>query len=169
MLWAVLTAVGLVLLGGGALYGLKEYRANKPDKQWVPLALRADLSMAEQKDLAGKLEAELRKDVQLRKVVTDLGLVKKFNVADENAAVKELDKRLFVEVGTAEAPSGAPGMPGGLVPSINVGVRGIHRENALLKELAMRIIKDVWRMIGIDPDTGRRMDDVPRLDAPGDL
>ncbi|MDP4623873.1 MAG: hypothetical protein NWT08_01920 [Akkermansiaceae bacterium] len=162
MLWAALAAVGVALLGGGALYGLKEYRANKPDKIWVPLPLRADLSMAEQKDLAEKIDVELRKDERLRKVVTDLGLVKKFNVADEDAAVKELESRLFVDVGSADTPNGQ-------VPSINIGVRGISRENPLLREMASRIIKDVWVMIGIDPNTGKRLDGTGMSDAPGDL
>lgn len=162
MLWAVLAAVGMALLGGGAFYARKQYYANKPDKIWVPLPLRADLSMAEQKDLAEEVDADLRKDERLREIVADLGLKGKFNVADEDAAVKELDRRLFVEVGMADTP-------GGRVPSINVGVRGISREKVLLHEMTERIINDVLLMIGVDPNTGKREDDAETLDAPGDL
>jgi hypothetical protein len=62
--------------------------------------------------------------------------------------VKELNRRLFVEVGSADTPNGS-------VPSINVGVAGIGHETKLLGEASMRIIRDVWRMIGIDPETGK--------------
>lgn len=160
MLWAVLAAVGVALLGGGAFYGLKEYRANKPDKIWVPLPLRADLSMEDQKELAENIEAELKKDERLRIFVSDLGLKEKFNVADDVAAAKELEKRLFVEVGSADTPEGS-------VPSINIGVRGIYRENELLREMSMRIIREVWEMVGIDPDTGMRKEDNGSQDIPG--
>lgn len=159
MLWALLAAVGVILLGGGAFYARKEYQANKPDKIWVPLPLRADLSMAEQKSLAEEIEEELRKEDRLQKLASDLGLKEKFNVIDEAAAVKELDRRLFVEVGSAD-------MPEGLVPSINIGVRGIYRENELLKTISIRTIRDVWMMIGIDPDTGNRLNDTGNLDLP---
>lgn len=144
----MLAAVGLSLLGGGALYGYREYWANQPDKVWVPLPLRADLSMADQKDAAEKIDAGLREDEVLRGVVGDLGLVGKLGVVDEDAAVKELGGRLFVEVGSADTP-------GGTVPSIHIGVRGISRENPLLMEMATRIMKDVWLMLGVDPETGR--------------
>jgi hypothetical protein len=53
-----------------------------------------------------------------------------------------------VEVGSADTPMGS-------VPSINIGVSGIGREGDVLGEASMRIIRDVWRMIGIDPETGK--------------
>lgn len=160
MLWAVLAAVGVALLGGGAFYGLKEYRANKPDKIWVPLPLRADLLMSEQKELAENIEAELKKDERLGIIVSDLGLKEKFNAADEDAAAEELGERIFVEVGSADTPEGS-------VPSINIGVRGIYSENELLREISMRIIRDVWVMIGIDPDTGMRKEGGGSQHIPG--
>ncbi|MGJ8642604.1 MAG: hypothetical protein ACSHX9_04280 [Luteolibacter sp.] len=160
MLWAVLAVVGITLLGGGAYYGYREYWANQPDKIWVPLPLPASYSMAQQKELADKIEEKLRKEETLKSVVADLGLKEKFNVVDEGAAVKELNKRLFVDVGSADTPDGT-------VPSINIGVRGISRETELLTEMAMRIIRDVWEMIGIDPNTGKMKNRGETLDSPG--
>jgi len=150
ILWAVLGAVGLVVMFFGARYAKREYHLRQPDRIWVPVALRADLSMEDQKNLAKRIEEKLRTDAILRPVVVDVGLQAKFKQESEDAAVKELDRRLFVEVGSAETPNGT-------VPSINIGVSGIGREKEILGDAAMRIIRDVWLMIGIDPETGKPM------------
>lgn len=148
MLWAVLGVVGLVVLFFGARYAKREYHLRQPAKIWVPVALRADLSMADQKKLAEQIEAKLRTDEILRAVVADIGLEKKFKQPSEDSAVQDLKRRLFVEVGSADTPMGP-------VPSINIGVSGIGHETDILGEASMRIIRDVWRMIGIDPETGK--------------
>lgn len=148
MLWAALGVVGLVVMFFGARFAYREYHLRKPARIWVPLALRADLSMEDQKKLAEQINTSLRTDEILRAVVMDLELRDKFKQPSEDAAVKELDRRLFVEVGTADTPKGS-------VPSINVGVSGTGHETKLLGDASMRIIRDVWRMIGIDPETGK--------------
>lgn len=148
MLWAALGAVGLVVMFFGAKYAKREYHLRQPSKIWVPLALRADLSMEDQKKLAEQINTKLRTDEILRAVVMDLDLREKFKQPSEDAAVKDLNRRLFVEVGSADTPNGS-------VPSINIGVAGIGHESKLLGEASMRIIRDVWRMIGIDPETGK--------------
>ncbi len=148
ILWVVLAVVGLGLLAGGGLYGLREYRKGRPAPIWVPLGLRVDISMAEQEKLAREIETRLRDEELLGKVVADLGLKEKFGVADDAAAIKELDSRIFVKVGTADTPAGS-------VPSINVGADGTGHDREISGEIATRIIKDVWRMIGIDPETGK--------------
>lgn len=140
--------MGLFLLAGGGYYARKQYYAAKPAPIWIPLALRADISMTEQKSLAEQIDEKLRTDTILRQIVIDADLQKGFNQPTEDAAVKELDRRLFVKVGTADTPNGT-------VPSINVGVNGNGKEKEVLGKAAQRIIRDVWRMIGIDPDTGQ--------------
>lgn len=140
--------MGLILAFFGARFAWREYHLSKPAKIWVPIALRADLSMADQKKLADQINERLHTDEVLRKVVTDLGLQVKFGLPSEDAAVKELERRIFVEVGTAETPAG-------LVPSVNVGVSGTGHEKVILEESSMRVVKDVWRMLGIDPETGK--------------
>lgn len=151
ILWAALGAVGLVVMFFGARYVKREYHLRQPSKIWVPIGLRADLSMDDQIKLAEQIEEKIRKDEILRAVVVDVGLQAKFKQPSEDAAVKELDRRLFVEVGSADTPKGS-------VPSINIGVRGIGHEGDILGEASMRIIRDVWRIIGIDPDTGKPID-----------
>lgn len=151
MLWAVLGVVGLVVMFFGARYAKREYHLRQPSRIWVPLALRADFSMEDQKKLAEEINTSLRTDEILRAVVMDLNLRQKFKQPSEDAAVKELDRRLFVEVGSADTPNGS-------VPSINIGVSGIGHEADLLGEASMRIIREVWRMNGIDPETGKQID-----------
>ena len=142
----------------GAKFAWREYQLGKPDKIWVPLALPADISMVDQEKLAEQINEGLRTDAILRKVVTDAGLQEKFDKPDEDAAVKELDRRLFVEIGTADTPNGS-------LPSINVGLSGTGHEKAVLEDASIRIIKDVWLMLGIDPTTGKRLDQPP-LEVP---
>ena len=148
MLYAGLGVFGLVLLVGGGLYGYREYLRGKPSPIWVPIALRADISMEDQGKLAEEIEQRLRNEDLLRQVVIDADLRTKFGSVDEEAAVKELEKRLFVKVGTANTPEGS-------VPSINVGVNGTGHEKKVLGDAAVRLNKDVLRMIGIDPATGK--------------
>lgn len=159
ILWAVLAVVGLTVMFFVARYAKREYHLRQPSKIWVPIALRADLPIADQKKLAEQIEVKLRTDEILRAVVLDLGLQVKFNQPGQDAAVKELSRRLFVEVGSADTPYGS-------VPSINIGVSGIGHESKLLGEVSMRIIREVWLMIGIDPETGKpsKSGDTPPLD-----
>lgn len=68
MLWAVLAIFGLVVLFFGAKYAKKEYRLRQPDRIWVPITLRQDLSMEDQKKLAEQIEEKLRALDKYRRV-----------------------------------------------------------------------------------------------------
>ena len=151
MLWIAFGVVSLVLMFFGAKYARHQYYLGKPDKVWVPLPLREGISVADQKKIADQIREKLHTDTILRKVVIDVGLKEKFKQPTEDAAVKELARRLFVEVGSAETPNGS-------MPSVNIGLSGIGHEHAVLGEAATRIIKDVWVIIGIDPITGKRLE-----------
>ncbi len=80
---------------------------------------------------------------------------KNSDVPTEDAAIEELKDRLFVKVGTAETPNGD-------VPSINIGFDGNGKEKEATSAAATRVIKDVWKMIGVDPETGQAL---PRPDG----
>ncbi|MBC7980156.1 MAG: hypothetical protein H7Y36_06295 [Armatimonadetes bacterium] len=148
MLYAGLALIGLALLAGGGLYAYREYLHGKPDKIWVPLAMRADFPVEDQEKLAAQIDEKLRNTEILRKIVIDADLQSAFKQPDQDAAVKDLNKRLFIEVGTAASPMGS-------VPSINIGVKGIWGEHDALNKAAEQTIKEVWLMIGIDPTTGK--------------
>lgn len=150
MLWVGLGILGLGLMLFGAKFAWSEYQLYKPDRIWVPLSLPSGISMAEQKKLAEQIDGHLRSDAVLRKVMSDTGLQEKFGQADEDSAAKELDRRLFVEVGTAEGPNGS-------VPSVNIGLHGNGYERAVLEAAVTRIMKDVLATPGIDPANGKRL------------
>ncbi|MGC4015653.1 MAG: hypothetical protein QM755_14195 [Luteolibacter sp.] len=136
--WIVIAVIALVLATAGGGYALFNYRANKPERIWVPLKLpEADL-----KPVSKKLDEALRKPALLSSIVKDLGLVSRFNVPTEEAAVAELSKRLFVEVGEANPPSDR-------TPALNVGVAGKRKERALLNEISSRVMKDVMALFGV--------------------
>lgn len=161
MLYAGLAAFGLVLLAGGAYFARKEYYASKPGPVWVPVPLRMDMPLADQEALAGKIEEKLRDDDLLRRVVTDADLRAGFGSPTEDEALEELKGRMFVKAGRMDLPQG------GSVPSIHVGLNGKQREKKVLGEAATRLGKDVWLMLGIDPETGRQLN-APAGAAPGD-
>ena len=79
ILLAALGSLGLVVMFFGARYAKREYHLRQPSKIWVPIALRADISMENQKKLAEQINTKLRTDEILRAVVMDLDLREKFN------------------------------------------------------------------------------------------
>jgi hypothetical protein len=63
--------------------------------------------------------------------------------SDEQCA-RELADRLFVRSGDADTPMGK-------VPAILIGVNGKRKEREVSGEIAMRLMDDVWEILGIDP------------------
>jgi hypothetical protein len=152
MLYACLGVAGLVLMFFGARYAKREYHLGQPARMWVPLPLQGGVSMEGQNKLIKEIGEKLRTDAVLREVVIDAGLQEKFGQPTEDAAVRDLDRRMFVEAGTVKSPSGIE------VPSINIGVSGTGHDQAILAEASTSLIKHVWIMLGFDPLTGKRMD-----------
>jgi hypothetical protein len=151
--------IGLVLAFFGARFAWREYHLSKPSRIWVPIPLRADISMADQGKLVEQINQRLGADEILRGIVIETGLQAKLALPTEDAAVKELGRRIFVEAGTADTPMG-------LVPAIHVGMSGNGHEKVILEECSIRAMKDVWRMLGIDPETGKPLQQPPPP-APG--
>ncbi|MFD0893340.1 hypothetical protein KBB96_18095 [Luteolibacter ambystomatis] len=128
--------LALLLAGGG--YARYAYNQNQPDRIWLPLKLP-------EKDLqpvSKKLEEALRKPAVLSAISKELNLAARFNVPNEEAAVAELSKRMYIEVGEAFPPSDR-------TPAINVGVSGKRKEHALLGEISQRLQKEVSALFGI--------------------
>ena len=150
MSYAALGVAGLVLMFFGARHAKREYDLGKPARMWVPLPLRENISMAEQERLAEEIGEKLRSDEILRQVVVDVGLQEKFGQPTEDAAMKELGRRMFVEAAAAASPSGLE------APSINVGVSGTGHERAVLGEASMGLIKHVRSFSAPNPVNKRR-------------
>jgi len=140
--WIALATVMFVLLGAGGWYFRHDYNMKRPDRIWCPIPVDK-LEEGDRKKLADQLGRQLHDPARLAAIVKDLQLTSKFNVASEQAAVADLAGRVFVELGTADSPLGTK------VPSLNIGVNGTRRENALLREISARQMDDVWPLLGM--------------------
>jgi hypothetical protein len=140
--WIALAAVVVLLLGvgGGALFW--NHRRNRPDKVWVPLPLNPEAPEDARSKIVKQLDIELRKPSVLLGVATDVQLATKLDLSSTEAAVEELEKRMFVELGTADTAMGK-------VPSINVGVNGKSKEHDMLGQISVRLMQDVRRILGV--------------------
>jgi hypothetical protein len=135
----------LVVGGGGFAYWT--YRQNRPTPVWVPILVNTELDPVKHEELSKDLKTKLMTPEFLLQVSKDLQLASKWQLPSDQAAAEEIAKRLFVRVGEADTPTGR-------VPSINVGLNGPKKDFALSGEIAMRMMKDVWKILGIKPPPG---------------
>lgn len=138
-----MVAMLLVLGGGGFTY--KAYKQNRPQPIWVPLPLNPELPAEKRTEIAAELKKSLMKPEVLLQVSKDLGLPKILGLPTDEAAANEIAQRMFVEVGEATAPTG------GTVPSINIGIKGKRKDTEVSGKIAMRLMQDVWKTLGIKP------------------
>lgn len=133
-----------MLMFGGAIYAYSNYKQNRPHPMWVPLPINRELPEEKRTEIATDLKTKLSTDDILTQVSKDLSLPAKMELPDDAAAVAEVRKRLFVDLGEADSPVGR-------VPSINIGVKGKNRDKDLSGQIAMRLMEDVWKILGIKP------------------
>lgn len=139
--WIVIIALVLALLGGGAVFGLWKYKQTRPDRVYLPLPFNSETTLEQRRKTADDLRARLLTREILAAVARDTDVAAVWKLGSEEAAIDELNKRAFVEAGEAPVPGG------GRVPSLNIGFRGIRSENAMLRNLADRLGKDLQQMI----------------------
>lgn len=149
--WIIVALVGAILFGLGGGYALWTYRENRPRKVWVPLALNETFPAEKRDELAGEIKKKLLEDATLAEVVKDTGLTAKLGLSSDSEATEEVRKRLFVEVGEADVPNS---MPPKRVPSINIGLNAQRKSYDAFGEVAMRLMEDVWKMLGIKKPQG---------------
>lgn len=141
--WIVIAVVVAFLgaIAGG--FGLWTYRQNRPQKVWVPLALNAELPAEKQELAAKEIKAKLLEGNIIAEVVKDVNLASKLDLPSNEAAEAEVRNRLFVELGETAGPTGAT------VPSLNIGLNCQRKTFNVMGEVATRIMKDVWKILGI--------------------
>ena len=142
--WIALGVLSVFLLVGGGGFAYWTYKQNRPNPVWVPLLINRELTDDKRQEMAIDLKEKLSKSEILNKVSSDLGLARKWNLPSDESAAQEIKKRLFVKIGEADSPEGK-------LPSINIGVEGSRRETAISGEIALRLMKDVWQLLGIKP------------------
>ncbi len=140
--WIVLGAVMVALMFGGSFFAYQNYKQNQSQPIWVPLPINPQLPGEKRTELAKELKAKLAKPEILTQVAKDLGLARTWGLNSDAEAGEEIFRRLFVRVGDAATPMGN-------VPSINVGVNGKVKEKAISEKLSLRLIEDVWKILGI--------------------
>jgi len=135
MIAGMVFMLGCVGLMGGYTW-LKNERANRPDRIWVPIALNPELSYEQHQEFAEHIREKLITNQVLEKISSDLNLQSRGQFATEEAAVTDLRMRLICEVGEYN-----------YAPSLNLGFRGASRENAMLRELTERLMEDFKKIV----------------------
>lgn len=133
----------MVLLIGGGGVAYWNYKQNLPHPVWVPLPINPQLSDEKREEIANELKAKLGTTETLARVSKDLNLPTRWHMASDDEVAGELGRRLFVDVGEADSPMGK-------VPAIKIGVHGTRRDKVISEEIAMHLIKDVRKLLGVD-------------------
>lgn len=142
--WIALGLVAMMLLCGGALFAFRSYKQNRPHPVWVPLPVNAALPVAKRDEVIAELKKKIGDSGNLISVCKDVSLAKKWGLDSDEEAAAELGRRLFVRPGDADTPMGK-------VPAIHIGVNGKNKEREVSGQIAMRLIQDVWKILGIEP------------------
>ncbi len=143
--WIVGGLVGVLLfIGGLAGYYKLVYQPNRSAPVWVPLPIRADLEISKRDEIITNLKTRLMAEEILLNISKDVGLAQKWSLASDEEGAREIGSRLFVKAGEADTPMGK-------VPAIHIGVTGKRKEREVSGEIAMRMMRDVWKILGIDP------------------
>jgi len=139
MIAGMVVMLGCVGLTGGFMW-LKNERANRPDRIWVPVPLNTQLSYEQHHEFAEQIRERLSSDEILTKISEEMNLRERGGFTTEEAAVIDLRSRLMCEVGEYN-----------FAPSLNVGFRGKSRENAMLRELTSRLMEDFQAIVSPTP------------------
>jgi hypothetical protein len=137
----------MALMLGGAGLAYKSYKGNRPQPIWVPMPINPELPVEKRAGIAKELKGHLTKPEILIQVSKDLALPKAFGVSNDEQAANELAQRMFVDLGEADSPLGTR------VPSINIGFKGKVKDKELSGKIALRLMQDVWKILGIKPPT----------------
>ena len=138
---AGLAVIVVLAAGGWAAYS---YKQNKPNPIWVPLPLNPELPETNRQAMATQLNERLHERPLLEAVSNDLGLGRQWNLGSDANAATELGNRLFVKVG--EVPTNL-----GSGPALHIGLTGKRKERQLTEQIVMRVMQDVWKILGIKP------------------
>lgn len=138
----------LLVLGGGG-FAYRTYKQNRPQPMWVPLPIDPNLPVEKRAEIASELKKSLMKPDLLIQVSKDLGLPKVLGVTTDEAAANEIAKRMFVDVGEIDSN-------GIKAPSINIGIKGKRKDQEVSGKIAMRLMEDVWKILGIKPPPQKR-------------
>ncbi|MEX1116017.1 MAG: hypothetical protein WEB53_12255 [Akkermansiaceae bacterium] len=142
--WIAIGVGAMIVLLGGAYFGLKSYKQNRPSPIWVPMPINPELPIEKQDEIARELKKKLSDREILAVVSKDLGLMGEWKLPTDAACADELAMRMFVRAGEHETPMGK-------TPTINIGVNGKVKDRAVSEKISMRLMDDVFKILGIEP------------------
>jgi hypothetical protein len=142
--WITAGVLAMVLLVGGGAGALYVYKQSRPYPVWVPMPINPELSVGKRDEIVKELRARLSEQAALIKVSQAVGLAGKWQLASDEEAARRLGERLFVKLGDADSAIGK-------VPAIHVGVTGTKKERKISEEVAMQLMDDVCKILGIKP------------------
>lgn len=123
--WLIPGIVAFVLLLGGAAFGIRTLKQNRPAPFWVEIPMRLPADGAQLEKLEKDLRQRVQSDEVLVPVVRESDLARRWNLPDEQAAVAELRRRVFVQF-----------KDGGF---LKIGLNGKRKETAITSEVAKKL------------------------------
>jgi hypothetical protein len=147
--WIVFGVVAVLMAVASGAVALRIYKQNRPQPIWVPLPINSELPVEKRGELAAEIKKGLLKPDVLIQASKDLNLAKVMDLPNDEAGANEIAQLLFVDVGETAAPTGRT------VPSINIGIKGKRKDTELSGKIAMRLMQDVWKILGIKPPAAK--------------
>ena len=142
--WIAIGVVAMMLFLGGGWFSYRIYKQHRPHPVWVPLPINPELPVARRDQIINELKEKLSKHELLIQVSKDVGLVKKWHLASDEEGARKIGERLSVKAGDADTPQGK-------VPAIHIRVEGNFKESPVTGEIVMRLMDDVWMILGVNP------------------
>jgi ribosomal protein L39E len=142
--WIAAGVVAMLIFCGGAFVAFKTYKQNRPAPVWVPLPINPELPTKKRDEVIKNLKEKLSDRGLLKQVSRDVKAASKWGFASDTQAAEEIADRLFVKAGDADTPMGK-------VPAILIGMNGKVKDRDLCGEIAVRMMQDVWGILGVDP------------------
>lgn len=142
----------MLLLAGGGWSARHAYRQNRSHPMWVPMQINPALPLARRDAIIEDLKTKLSDQTLLVKVSQDVGLTSKLHLASDATGASKIRESMFVRAGEADTPMGK-------VPSINIGVTGKYKDREISAAIAMRLMTDVWKILGLPAPRAPRKSD----------
>jgi hypothetical protein len=142
--WIVVAAVVLVLLGGAGVFVVWKIKQQHPDFSYVPLGFSPESTEAQREASVTEMRERLLTDTILTGVVRDCGIVSKWGLPSESAAIGELRKRVILRSGTDQ-------VDGVFTDTLQIGFQGVVAEHDDLQALSKRLMEDVLRLVTPSP------------------
>ena len=123
--WLIPAIVAFVLLLGGAAFGIRVIKQNRPAPFWVQIPMKLPSDGAQLDKLEKDLRQRVLADDILVPVARELDLARRWNLPGEDAAVAELRRRVFVRFQTSGF--------------LEIGLTGKRKEMATTSEVAKKL------------------------------